>query len=65
LHPFWAPWAQALAGLGRIKWAKTSVDISFGGLGRSQRAKKPMLIWMLAVSIVVQAEHNTCCLLAV
>jgi hypothetical protein len=41
---FWALWAQTLAGLGRIKRAKTSVDISFGGLGRSQRAKRPMLI---------------------
>jgi hypothetical protein len=41
---FWAPWAQALAGLGRIKRAKTSVGISFGGLSRIRRAKRPILI---------------------
>jgi hypothetical protein len=44
LHFFWAPWVQVLAGLDRIKRAKTSIDISFGGLCCIQRAKKPMLI---------------------
>jgi hypothetical protein len=41
---FWAPCAQVLAGLGRIKRAKTNVGILFGGLGCCQRAKRPMLI---------------------
>jgi hypothetical protein len=35
---------QVLVGLSHIKWAKTSFGISFGGMGRIQRAKRPMLI---------------------
>jgi hypothetical protein len=44
LYLFFSPNVQALVGLDCIKRAKTSVDILFGGLGRIQRAKRPMLI---------------------
>jgi hypothetical protein len=54
-----------LAGLGRIKRAKTSVGILFGGLGRIQRAKKAHVDWMLSVFVVVRVEQNTYCLLAI
>jgi hypothetical protein len=42
--PFWAPWAQALAGYDRTIQAKNQLGRFVCGLDRIQRAKRPMLI---------------------